>query len=96
VTYLKHEQHFSYERLVSFLGDWFGLEISEGGIDNILNRMAEEMADAAEMIRQELEDAQVIGSDETGVRVVGATGGSGCFRTTGTVITRWTIPGPGR
>ena len=46
----------------------FGLQISQGAIDNILQRTAHRLEPEAEAIRQTVQSSRVVGSDETGVR----------------------------
>ena len=49
----------------------FGLQISQGAIDNILQRTAHRLEPEAEAIRQTVQSSRVVGSDETGVRLDG-------------------------
>ena len=71
VAYLKTTALFSYERLRRFLGEAFGLSISEGGIMNILKRGAEAFAPGKAAALARLRQAPVIASDETGMRIEG-------------------------
>jgi transposase len=71
VTYFHHVHHLSYERLAQVLAEVFGLEISQGAIDNILQRTAQHLEPEAEEIRQTVTSSRIVGSDETGVRVDG-------------------------
>ena len=71
VVHLKTTALFSYERLRRFLGEVFGLKISEGGIMNILKRGADAFAPANQAALAKLRQAPVIESDETGVRIEG-------------------------
>ena len=94
-TYLKTYQALSYERLQATLADLFGLPISQGGLMNLLRRAqgclqqgclqqgclqqgclqtGREHAVAA------LREAQVVASDETGVRIEGSNAYHWVFR----------------
>lgn len=71
VTYLHHLHHLSYGRLQTVLAMLFGLTISIGALTNLVKRTADRLKPAAEAIRDEIRQAQVVGSDETGARVNG-------------------------
>lgn len=71
VTYFHHVHHLSYERLEQVLEEVFGLKISQGAIDNILQRTAQRLEPSSEEIRQTVTGSRVVGSDETGVRMDG-------------------------
>ena len=53
------------------LNDIFRVQISEGGLHLLLNRLASKGVDAYEMIRQNVLNSGVIGTDETGVKING-------------------------
>ena len=71
VTYLHQLHHLSYGRLQTVLAMLFGLTISSGALTNLVKRTADRLRPAAEAIRDEIRQAQVVGSDETGARVNG-------------------------
>jgi transposase len=73
-VYLKAFQHFSYERLRLFMGEVFGLKISEGGLMNLMKRGAKAFSAGAGAALAKLRQAQSIASDETGVRIDGRDG----------------------
>ena len=79
--YLHERHHVGYERLVEICRDLFGLQISEGGIDNALRRLAERARPTYEAIGAEVRAGPVIGSDETGARVAGKTAWQWVFQT---------------
>src|SRR3954468_6469648 len=79
--YLHERHHVGYERLVEGCRDLFGLRISEGGIYNALRRLAERARPTYEAIGAEVRAGPVIGSDETGARVAGATAWQWVFQT---------------
>ena len=85
-TYLKTFQSLSYERLQATLADLFGLPISQGGLMNLLRRAQRRFqagrAQAVAVLRQ----AEVVASDETGVRIEGSTGYHWVFRCTAAVV----------
>jgi len=71
IVFLKHQNHFSYERIVLTLRELFGLKISEGGIAAIIARAGKLAADCAAEIRQAVTSSPIIQSDETSARVKG-------------------------
>jgi len=71
-TYLKTYQALSYERLQSALADLFGLTLSQGGLMNLLRRAQACFAEGQASAVLSLRRAQVVASDETGVRIEGA------------------------
>src|SRR4051812_5006222 len=79
--YFHERHHVSYERLVEACRDVFGLQISEGGIDRALRRLAERARPTYEAIGAEVRAGPVIGSDETGARVAGTTAWQWVFQT---------------
>lgn len=79
--YLHERHHVGYERLVEVCRDLFGLQISEGGIDRALRRLAERARPTYEAIGAQVRAGPVIGSDETGARVAGKTAWQWVFQT---------------
>jgi transposase len=71
--YLHERHHVGYERLAEVCRDLFGLQISEGGIDRALRRLAERARPTYEALGAAVRASPVIGSDETGARVAGKT-----------------------
>jgi transposase len=69
VTYLKHEQHLSYERTQEAMATLFGMELSEGGESRIVERAGVAAQVVANEIQQVIRASEVIGSDETSARV---------------------------
>src|SRR5215211_2930681 len=67
--YFHERHHVGYERLVEVCREVFGLQISEGGIDGALRRLAERARPTYEAIGARVRAGPVIGSDETGARV---------------------------
>jgi transposase len=79
--YFQERHHVSYERLVEVGRDVFDLQISEGGIDRALRRLAERARPTYEAIGAAVRAGPVIGSDETGARVAGKTAWQWVFQT---------------
>jgi len=71
IVFLKHQNHFSYERIVHALRELFGLEINEGGIAAIIARAGKLASGCAAEIRQAVITSPIIQSDETSARVKG-------------------------
>ena len=79
--YFHERHHVSYERLVEICRDLFGLQISEGGVDNALRRLAERARPTYDAIGAQVRAGPIIGSDETGARVSGKTAWQWVFQT---------------
>jgi len=71
VVYYRQEQHMSYVRTQAALSNLHGVEISQGGIDKIMQRAGRKAQRAVEPITQALQKSKVIYCDETGGRVQG-------------------------
>ncbi len=71
VVYYRQEQHISYQRTERALRDLHGVEISQGGIDKILQRVGNKAIQEVEPIQERVRQSAVIHSDETGSRVEG-------------------------
>ena len=71
VLYLHYAHPLSYQRVQRILADQYNLSLGIGTLVNIVNRAQERLAGIAESIRQQIQQAEVIGSDETGTRVNG-------------------------
>ena len=69
--YLKGFQALSYERLRGFFRDVFGLAVSEGALMNMFIRSRDGFKTEADKARALLRVAEVVASDETGVRIEG-------------------------
>ncbi|HVB89697.1 MAG TPA: IS66 family transposase, partial [Beijerinckiaceae bacterium] len=69
--YLKGFQALSYERLRGLFRDAFGLEVSEGALMNMFIRSHPRFEIEAEKATAIVRAAQVVASDETGVRIEG-------------------------
>jgi len=71
IGYLSVRQYLPFKRLQEMLNDVFKVQISEGGLHWLLNRLASKGVDAYEMIRQKVLQSHVIGTDETGIKIDG-------------------------
>lgn len=71
VVYYRQEQHMSYQRTQLALLNLQGVEISQGGIDGIMQRVGNKSIQAAKPIEKTVRQSAVIHSDETGCRVKG-------------------------
>jgi transposase len=85
-TYLKTFQALSYERLEAAFADLFGVEISQGGLMNMLRRAQGHFEDGREAAVASLRQAKVVGSDETGVRIEGSNAYHWVFRCAEAVV----------
>jgi transposase len=71
IAYLHARQYLPYARTKEFLNDVMGLSISTGGIHNILQRITQKALPMYHAIKEKIEQATCIGSDETGVNING-------------------------
>jgi transposase len=71
VVYYRQEQHMSYQRTQAAMLNLHGVEISQGGIDKIMQRAGDKALQEVEPIRERVRQSAVIHSDETGSRVDG-------------------------
>jgi transposase len=85
-TYLKTFQALSYERLEAAFADLFGLQISQGGLMNMLRRAQGRFEDGRAVAVAKLRQAKVVGSDETGVRIEGGNAYHWVFRCAEAVV----------
>ena len=78
VVYYRQEQHISYQRTEATLRDLHGMEISQGGIDQItlapvasagVQRAGQKAIQEAEAIQADVSQSKVINSDETSCRL---------------------------
>ncbi len=69
VVYYRQEQHMSYQRTQAALLNLHGVEISQGGIDKIMQRVGDKAIQAVAPIQERVRQSAVIHCDETGSRV---------------------------
>ncbi|MCP5073617.1 MAG: IS66 family transposase [Rhodobacteraceae bacterium] len=72
--YLKSFQAVSFVRLESMMADLFGVKISQGALNNMLKRAHAPFAARKKSIIADLRNADVVASDETGIRMEGLNG----------------------
>jgi transposase len=70
-TYLRYTHALSYERLSALLSEVFGLDISEGGLANMFQRVKGRLDHRVTEILTRLRSSRLICSDETSARVNG-------------------------
>lgn len=71
ICYLHARQYLPYDRMAELLKDSYGVKISQGSIDNIIKRFAAKGTRVYNRIKAEIMSAQVVGSDETGIKISG-------------------------
>lgn len=71
VVYYRQEQHLSYQRTLEALQNLHSVEISQGGIDQIMQRAGREAVKHVGTIQAEIQQSAVVYCDETGSRVEG-------------------------
>ena len=71
VGYLSVYHSIPYARITHLFRDFFKLKLSEGSIDNFLERLKNKATIACETIREKIQSSLVVGADETGCRVNG-------------------------
>jgi len=71
VVYYRQQQHMSYVRAEAALRDLYGVKISPGGIDKIMQRGGQQAARQVDPIRVGIQQSAVVHCDETGSRVDG-------------------------
>jgi transposase len=81
LSYLHERHHVGYERLVEICRDVFGLAISQGGVENALQRLIEQARPRYAAIRETVRGSPVVNSDETSARVAGQTQWQWTFQT---------------
>ncbi|HVN56339.1 MAG TPA: IS66 family transposase [Anaerolineaceae bacterium] len=71
VVYFRQEQHLSYVRTQTMLASLYGVTISPGGIDAIMQRAGQRAVDRMEAIEEQVRQSPVVYCDETLCRVSG-------------------------
>ncbi len=82
ISYLSVYQYIPYYRMTVLLKDLFGLPISQGSIDNLLERATQKALPVYNTIQQKIQQSQVVGSDETGASFGGKKGWFHTWQTT--------------
>lgn len=71
VVYLCEEHAVSYQRVKRLMNDMFNINMSEGTIDNIVQRMTKRARNLYEKIKEKIGSSPVAGADETGIDIAG-------------------------
>lgn len=71
IGYFHVRQYLPFDRMKEFFHDVFSLPVSEGGLHHILSRLSRKALPSYELIRQKIAGSQVVGTDETGVKING-------------------------
>lgn len=71
IAYLHSRQFVPFQRMQELLNDLFGISISQGGIDHLLNRFTQKAKFVYDQIHQQITQSCVVGTDETGGKVNG-------------------------
>jgi len=72
-AYLNVRQYMPYNRIQGFYGQVMGLEISQGGIVGLLQRFTGKALPVYREIKNRIEKAACLGTDETGAKINGKT-----------------------
>jgi transposase len=86
VVYYRQEQHMSYARTQKALRDLHQVEISQGGIDEIMKRAGKWAMGKVEQIQNTISQSKVIHCDETSNRMDGANAWEWVFCTVTSVL----------
>ncbi|MCP4354253.1 MAG: IS66 family transposase [Proteobacteria bacterium] len=70
-AYLHCRQYISYQRIAEFFRDVINIPVSEGTIDNLLTKTSKIVQPLYNAIKQEVNQYEVVGSDETGINIGG-------------------------
>jgi len=73
VVYYRQEQHMSYERTQAAMLNLHGVQLSQGGIDLMMQRAGQAAGTEVATIQAAVRHNAVVNSDETGARVDGRT-----------------------
>lgn len=71
VAYMSTRQYMPYGRIAEFFKDAYGLPLSQGSVNNLLERFANKATLTYQRIRENVFSASVVGADETGAKVNG-------------------------
>lgn len=73
MVYYRQEQHMSYERTQATMLNLHRVELSQGGIDQMMQRAGQAAGTEVATIQAAVQHSAVVNSDETGARVDGRT-----------------------
>jgi transposase len=86
VVYYRQEQHMSYVRTQKALWDLYGVQVSQGGIDKIMQRAGKHALRQTASIQEKVASSRTVYCDETGSRVDGNTWWEWVFCTLNAVL----------
>jgi transposase len=72
LTYMTNYQHLPLERAVEFVKEIYGMDISQGTIINTNKEVFNKLGEVDPLIKNELINSDVVGFDESGMRVAGS------------------------
>lgn len=71
VGYFSVYQYLPFKRMSKMFKEVFNLNLSEGSVANLLNKLGDKSTQVYEHIRSSIEKSEAVGGDETGVKVNG-------------------------
>jgi transposase len=71
IAYMYARHYLPFNRMKEFFSDVMGLPVSDGGIYHILQRFTQKSLPVYLQIKERIQDADFLGTDETGVKVNG-------------------------
>lgn len=71
IGYWHSRQYIPFDRMKEVFNEVFSLPISEGGLHHILARLSKKALPMYEHIRKEITGSEVVGTDETGMKIDG-------------------------
>ena len=74
VAYFSVYQYIPYKRIATLIGDIFHIPISQGTVDNMLERSMEKARPVYNIIQNKIEQSKIVGADETGCRIANKKG----------------------
>ena len=85
LTYMTNYQHLPLERATEFVKEIYGIDISQGTIISANKEVYEKLTKVDPLIKDELINSDVVGFDESGMRVAGSLNWLHCAATKGAV-----------
>jgi transposase len=73
-SYLSVRQYMPYQRMEECFNDVFGISVSSGTLVSMIRRMSIKALPAYNEIKRNIQNSQVVGSDETGAKINGDKG----------------------
>jgi transposase len=73
IMYLHYENYVSFKRIEKYFKEIYGIEISQGLIDNVIKSSNPELIEKVKEIKKSIQSSELVCSDETSARVKGKT-----------------------